>query len=136
MNRTPCGLVTTSPIVSGLFPPGIVATAVRGDVYPRDLYPEEAEIVETAAPKRQREFAAGRLCARLALSELGIHGFPLTVASNRSALWPHGVVGSITHTSGFCAAVVGCGRALGGLGIDAERCGRIGPDLMPRICTP
>ena len=41
------------------------------------LAPEEAAIVANAVPKRVGEFAAGRLCARRALAELGMsRAFP------------------------------------------------------------
>ncbi len=118
-----------------MFPPGAVATELRsvGDVCL--LMPEEAEFLGRAVPKRAREFAAGRACARRALAELGIENFPLKVAANRCPVWPVGVVGSITHTAGLCVSVVGRQGRFLGLGVDSEIVGHVTQDLWPTICT-
>lgn len=99
------------------------------------LYPEEAQHLGKAIAKRVGEFAAGRICARQALEQLGISGFPLPVREDRRPQWPQGIVGSITHTQGYYAAVAArCGdyRAIG---VDAELVGRVGRHLWPKICT-
>jgi 4'-phosphopantetheinyl transferase EntD len=85
--------------------------------------------------KRVAEFTAGRLCARRAMAELGIHDFALVSAPNRRPVWPSGLVGSITHTKGFCAAVVAPQSRFLGLGIDTENAGRVTPELWERICV-
>ena len=82
-------------------------------------------------PKRIQEFAAGRLCARRALGEFGRRGFPIPVARDRQPFWPAGVVGSITHTAGLCAAVVAERSRLAALGVDTELGGAVKPELWP-----
>jgi 4'-phosphopantetheinyl transferase EntD len=45
------------------------------------------------------------------------------------------VVGSITHTSGICAAVVAPSERFLGLGVDVEVADRVKAELRARICT-
>ena len=78
---------------------------LRGGGDPGALYPEEARHLQKAVRKRLEEFAAGRLCARLLLREFGIDHFAVEVGADRQPLWPEKLVGSITHTTGFCAVV-------------------------------
>lgn len=107
------------------------------DEEPTDLMDEERELVVRAVPKRRREFVAGRTCARRALAQLGIAPTAIGRDDARAPTWPAGVVGSITHTRGFCAAAVASASQLSGLGIDAERVS--GTDLeviVSQACRP
>jgi len=119
-----------------LFAPGVVVAELRRDGDPRWLFPAEAPFVAKAVPKRVREFAAGRLCARRALEEFGVTGFPLCVAEDRQPIWPDRLVGSITHTAGFCAAAVAERSHCIAVGIDSETVGDVTPDIWPTICGP
>src|SRR5271170_2846494 len=92
--------------LGNLFPPGAVVADLREPGDPELLLPVEATYLGRAVPKRVQEFTAGRLCARRALAEFGIVDFPIKVADDRRPIWPDSMVGSITHTAGFCAAVV------------------------------
>ena len=71
--------------------------------------------------KRQAEYLAGRLCAREAL--LRVTGTAAVPASgeDRAPQWPVGMVGSITHGSGWAGAVVGKSTDWSGLGLDIEQ---------------
>jgi 4'-phosphopantetheinyl transferase EntD len=73
-----------------------------------------------AAHKRQREFLAGRWCAKQALQCLGVDSTDIGMAEDRAPIWPDGIVGSITHTAGFAAAAVAWAADITGLGIDSE----------------
>ena len=76
--------------------------------------------IASAAPKRQSEFLAGRLCAASALLALrGSASYPARGADN-APCWPSGSLGSITHSHGWAAALVGSEAAWQGLGLDAE----------------
>jgi 4'-phosphopantetheinyl transferase EntD len=119
-----------------LFPDGAAAAELRGVGDASLLMPAEAKCMEGAVQSRIQEFAAGRSCARLALSQFGIHDFPLAVGSDRRPAWPPSMVGSITHTAGLCAAVVGEAARFLGLGVDSEVVGDVKPDLWPAICVP
>ena len=71
--------------------------------------------------KRQTEYLAGRLCAREALMRLtGIAATP-ACGEDRAPQWPLGMVGSITHGSGWAGAVVGNSTDWRGLGLDIEQ---------------
>ena len=79
------------------------------------------ETMAHAVPKRRAEFLAGRYCALNALTRLGV--FPtdaMPVNADRSPQWPEGIVGSITHSGRYAAAVVAHASTYGGMGIDAE----------------
>ncbi|CUU56368.1 4'-phosphopantetheinyl transferase EntD (siderophore biosynthesis) [Parafrankia irregularis] len=86
------------------------------------LFPAEAAVLTRAVDKRRREFTTGRICAHRALRALGEAAVPILPGEHREPRWPDGVVGSITHTAGYRAAVVArtvAGRAVS-VGIDAE----------------
>jgi 4'-phosphopantetheinyl transferase EntD len=87
---------------------------------PDPLYPEEELLMDRAVPKRRREFALSRTCARRALAGIGIESIPILSASNRAPKWPSGVVGSITHCDSYTAAAVSSSRQLRSIGIDIE----------------
>ncbi len=68
------------------------------------------------------------------MGEFGVTGFPLSVGQDRQPLWPDGLIGSITHTAGYCAAAVARRRDVIALGIDIETVGDVTRDLWPTIC--
>ena len=124
-----------SDALEALFPPGVAAAELRAPGDPALLDPEEALAVARAVPKRRQEFAAGRLCARSALARLGVTQFALRAAPDRQPLWPDAFVGSITHTAGFCAAVVAPRSGFAALGVDTEIAGGVEAKLWPSICV-
>ena len=119
-----------------LFPPGVAAAELRENGDPGLLLPEEAAYLGRAVLKRAQQFAAGRLCARRALAEFGIVDFPIRVADDRQPIWPDHMVGSITHTTGFCAAAVAERCGIGAVGLDSEVVGEVNGEIWPRICVP
>jgi 4'-phosphopantetheinyl transferase EntD len=100
------------------------------------IYPEEGDLIERAVPKRRREFIAGRIYAREALSELGQPPVPILTKSSRAPRWPNGFVGAISHTQMLCAAVVGRAAEFASIGIDIEADTPLDPGLVPLICLP
>lgn len=127
--------------LAALFPAETAAACLTGTA-PRELLTEqELSCINHCAPERIEQFAAGRVCARLALESLGIAGFSLLPAPDRQPQWPAGVTGSITHTAGYAAAVVGrrvVGRrgALLSLGVDSEVVAHVHAELWPGITAP
>lgn len=101
-----------------------------------DLLPEEQALIRGAAPKRRREFAAGRRCAREALARLGHPGIPLLRNADRSPQWPPGIVGSISHSGALCVAAVAQRACFAALGVDVEAGTALAQRLWRRICTP
>ncbi len=113
---------------------GVVASGVDGDV--RRLYPEEAIAVARAIDRRQREFAAGRESARLAMRAIGWPEAPVPSGTDRSPQWPQGLTGSISHTRDACLVAVASSARVRALGLDIEMHAPIEPALWPLICTP
>ena len=79
--------------------------------------------IARAAPRRRAEWLAGRRCASEALRLLTGQGACLGMASDRSPLWPDGIVGSISHSGDVAIAIAArAGSCRGiGIGIDIER---------------
>jgi 4'-phosphopantetheinyl transferase EntD len=125
--------VRPSAFVASLFPSGVFAAELREAGDPTTLLPAEAACCKGFSPRRAAEFAAGRGCAHAALAELGHPRTPLCVGADRLPTWPAPVRGSISHTLGFCAAVVGRRRDFAALGLDVERVGRVSPDLWSHV---
>ncbi len=121
--------------LAGLFGAGVVVAELRGGGDPSDLFQVEKDALTNCSEKRISDFAAGRQCARRALAGLGLARQALLIAADRLPHWPVGIVGSITHTAGYAAAVVAEARHVAGLGLDAECVAAVTPDIWPRICT-
>jgi len=124
------------PELLALFPSGVAGAELLRLEEAGPLLPEERASAPAAAAQRLRELAAGRHCAREALAALGIEGVALPRRPDRRPAWPSRVVGSISHSGGYCAAVVAPRAACAGIGFDAERWGRVSPKLWRRIATP
>ena len=69
------------------------------------------------------------------MAEFGVTDFPVRVARDRQPVWPESLIGSITHTQGFCAAVVAERARLIGVGVDSEVAGALKRALWPSICV-
>jgi 4'-phosphopantetheinyl transferase EntD len=123
-------------MISELLPGCVVCVERTGDPDPAPLFPEEEPIVARAVEKRRREFALGRQCAREALSAIGAAPVPILPGPQRQPLWPAGIVGSITHCAGFCAAAVARRDDIAGVGIDAENYRPLEPGVIERITLP
>ena len=106
--------------------PGTVLLSTRfdpalliADDFQRSAVPPPASIQRSVA-KRQAEFLAGRLCARAALQQLdNLYCVP-AIGEDRAPVWPQHISGSITHSSGHAAAIVGHKAQWRGLGMDLE----------------
>ena len=76
--------------------------------------------LERAQPKRAVEYLAGRYCAQRALHTLTGCEMAVGAYADRSPLWPEFVVGSITHSDNYAAAMVARKEHFSGVGIDCE----------------
>ncbi len=125
-----------SALIEGLYGKRIAAAQLAGDADPALLHPQELQCVPLAREVRLRQFAGGRLCARLALERLGLPAAALPMAAEgRWPLWPALATGSISHTPGFCGAAVGRTADYVGIGLDVEAIDAPAAHLGPRICT-
>jgi len=113
--------------------PGLFGAELYDTGQALPLHPEEARLVAGAAEKRQRDFALGRACAHAALAQLDRDKGPIARTGNGAPLWPAGLVGSITHTPGYAAALVARAADFAGLGVDAELVGGVTRELWPRL---
>jgi 4'-phosphopantetheinyl transferase EntD len=120
-------------LISRILAPGIFGAEMMDAGQTVLLAPQEEALVAQAAPKRRRDFALGRACAHQALSRLGHDDLVIGRGEDGAPLWPGGVVGSITHTSGYAAALVGDARDFSGIGLDAERVGGVTQNIWPRL---
>ncbi len=73
-----------------------------------------------AVAARRLEFLGVRSLAREALCELGIPPEPLLPDHERVPVWPRGVVGSLTHSTGWLAAALALDDDVLAIGIDTE----------------
>ncbi|MFF4523217.1 4'-phosphopantetheinyl transferase family protein [Streptomyces bluensis] len=98
------------------------ADAARAAGGPEDvsLFPEEEAVIAKAVPKRRREFTAVRGCARRAMEKLGVPPQAVLPGERGAPAWPDGLVGSMTHCEGYCAAALVRAADVASLGIDAE----------------
>lgn len=113
---------------------GMACRDVDGD--PHVLWPAESTAILKAVPRRQREYAAGRIAAREAMIQIGWPAGAIPSAPDRSPAWPQGVVGSITHSSQACIAIAGRRDQVHAMGIDLEEDRPVDPALWETICTP
>ena len=120
-------------MIASLLPPGLSGAELRDTGQKLGLHPGEEAIIARAAEKRRRDFALGRSCARAALAPLGQGGVAIAMGADGAPHWPAGLVGSITHTRGYAAAVAGDAASFSGVGVDAERVGGVTPKLWPRL---
>jgi 4'-phosphopantetheinyl transferase EntD len=121
--------------LSGLFPSGVIAAELTVPA-PRELLSSaELQSIAHCADKRIQDFTAGRACAHRALSELGILDFSLLAGEHREPIWPASIIGTITHTYGYAAAVVARQRDLRSVGLDCEVIDSVDEELWSRICT-
>lgn len=122
-------------MIARLLPPEIVTVEAGDADWTAPLLPDEEPLVARAVEKRRREFAAGRSCARRALEQLGWPSYPLVAGARREPLWPPGVVGTITHCPGYCAAAVARAAHVRSVGIDAETRRPLPDGVAEMVCT-
>jgi 4'-phosphopantetheinyl transferase EntD len=123
-------------LAAALFASEVLVQASPIDADDEALLPAERELVARAIPKRRREFATGRRCARALLVRLGHPGAALLRHPDRTPDWPAGVVGSISHCDDRCVVALARRGAIAGLGVDVEPDLPLERALWRRICTP
>lgn len=105
---------------------------------PAALLPAEAEAIRKAVPKRQREFALGRMALRAAIREAG-HDLPgdhpLVMRPDRQPDLPQGIRASLSHAGDYCISVA---APPGGAspGVDIEASDRPPPEGLAEVVMP
>ncbi|MFF9407611.1 4'-phosphopantetheinyl transferase [Streptomyces anandii] len=124
-------------MIEELLPAAVVAVESHGDDGDEaPLYPEEQAAVARAVPKRRREFAAVRACARRAMAELGVEPRAVPTGERGAPCWPEGLVGSMTHCEGYRAAALAPAGELASLGIDAEPHAPLPEGVLTTVALP
>ena len=121
----------------------LAAACVQTDAYTPALFqahqqrfPEEAELIKRAVPKRLLEFLAARDMARELLSHLGAPALPIGRGHLGAPIWPEGYVGSIAHSAGMVMVVVASSAHVRALGLDLEPNLPLPPDVTSHVCLP
>ncbi len=122
--------------LESLVPPGVAYAVAPMPEQPRFRFEAEAHWVRQASEKRQREFAAGRDCARAALSQVGLPEQAILADANGVPIWPEGALASLSHSRGYCAAVATDSKRLRMLGLDLEQTNRLSRSAMARVVHP
>ncbi|MCY1408681.1 hypothetical protein D9M71_240080 [compost metagenome] len=94
-------------------------TCLAGDDFQRSGI-EQTPSLQRSVAKRQAEFLAGRVCAREALRQLDGRAYAPATGEDRAPIWPADICGSITHGTGWAAAIVAPKSTHRGLGLDME----------------
>lgn len=124
-------------MMSMLVPPTIrVCESTDTSSWRESSLPDESAGVAKAVPRRRLEHGAVRELARRALADLGAPPTAILSGPDREPLWPDGVVGSLTHCDGYCAAAVASCRDILTVGIDAELATPLDDRLVDVVCTP
>ena len=121
--------------MSGLFSTRVATAEGRPEDLQECIPPDEMACIQKSVEKRRIEFIAGRTCARRALKKLGITGAVIPVGEKREPEWPPGIVGSVSHTKGYCGAAVARQAEVRGLGFDVERVGAVREELWLEIVS-
>lgn len=99
------------------------------------LSDEEQICCDQLSPVRRSEFIAGRYCARQATGQIDRYLGPLLWDNDGVPLWPADLVGSISHKSQLCAAVISQSESIKSIGIDIEKSELLNQDLWNLYCT-
>jgi 4'-phosphopantetheinyl transferase EntD len=124
----------STTLTSFLGPAFAVAMATPG-LADSELFPGERQYIVGAVHRRRAEFGTARVCARHALAQLGVPPVSLVPQVDRSPWWPPGIIGSIAHARGYCAAAVTNSPEIVGFGLDLEPDLPFSSQVAPMICT-
>jgi 4'-phosphopantetheinyl transferase EntD len=122
-------------MIDAILPEWVRVAEVIGPAEDAAIEPIEAASMGGAVESRRREFATGRACARRCMIALGMPASAVARGENREPVWPEGLVGSITHTKGYCAAALALTSAGVTLGIDCEPDGPLPEGILDRVST-
>lgn len=100
-----------------------------------DVHQAERELIRSASRSRKEEFYGGRVCAAACLDALGEAATPVGRGPRNMPIWPQGIVGSIAHCSGYCAAAAARSGDVRALGIDIESVCVVESYLEPLVMT-
>lgn len=110
------------PFLQPLLGCTLVATRFEQQQLLDEDFTRSGIIAPDAVRKRQAEYLAARLCAREALRlQTGHAGLPTAQEQSRAPLWPAHSCGSLSHSHGLSAAIVGDSQHWQNFGLDIEK---------------
>ncbi len=124
------------PALRSLFPLEVVTCEATPAMWDAPPHPGEQPAIRHAVTSRRREFAAGRACARRAVSRLGFGEAVLPASHDHLPRWPDGILGSIAHCRDRCVVAVARRGAIIGLGLDLERDEPLEGGVVQLVCSP
>lgn len=122
-------------MIEEIVPSKVASAELLDDPEGLRLFPEEEVSISRAVTKRRREFTTVRHCARQALATLGQPAVPLVPDEHRAPVWPNGIVGSMTHCTGYRAAAVAHRTDVAAIGLDAEPDAALPAEVLGRIAS-
>ncbi|GAA4816078.1 4'-phosphopantetheinyl transferase family protein [Tomitella cavernea] len=123
-------------MIDAILPGGVEAAELFADPPDVTLFPEEEQQISRAVARRRAEYASVRHCARTAMGRLGVEPVALPKEDKGAPRWPRGIVGSMTHTSGYRAAALGFALQVRSVGIDAEQNGPLPDGVLASVSLP
>ena len=96
----------------------------------------DGKVTSRMENSRQKESSLAHQCACKALAKLGNEVDTINKGIAGNPIWPKGFTGSISHSKGFCMALVGRDENYRSIGLDIELNGRIKPAAIERITHP
>lgn len=122
-------------VLAALFSNDVVTEEIYVDEIHYNILPEEEALIKNAVPKRRNEFRAGRYCARKALQQMNVSSSPILIGRGREPIWPIDIVGSISHSNGYCCVALTNKRYALSLGLDVELIRVVDRNVWNLICT-
>lgn len=103
-----------------------------------ELFDEERIAIASASQLRRNTFSSGRSCARAVMHSAGLPACALPRNDDGSVQWPHGLLGSISHTNDWAVAAVAVSSMCEAqnIGIDLERIKSLDDGVLRLIATP
>jgi 4'-phosphopantetheinyl transferase EntD len=123
-------------VIQGVLPAAAFGTELFVDLPSAGLYAAEAAALGSVSKERRSEFSSVRWCARRAMARLGLPPAPVLPSPEGAPQWPAGVVGSLTHCSGYRAAALARSSDLQAIGIDAEPHGPLPDGVLAKVARP
>lgn len=133
------GQFVSSVIPESMLPRGTHCVEIHSSSVSLDRYYQldasEQQLVEKAVDRRKADFGDSRWCAHEAMRHFN-EDEPIMRGERGMPVFPEGVTGSLTHTEGFRAAIVGRSSRWRSLGIDAEPADSLPEGVYNAVARP
>lgn len=134
--------MTDHCLLTDVLPTGAEGAECFGDLVSPGAPPDELAAVRSATAVRIAEFSTVRVLAHRAMERLApearqaLASHALVPDARGAPKWPAGIVGSLTHTGEYRAALVARARTYASIGLDAELNRDLPVEVRELICRP